>query len=136
MIVTDANLLLYAYSPSSAQHEKEKNWLERTIAGPEMLGLPWLTILALLRIGTNPRAFPDPLTIAKSRDRWWRTRTSRRSPSSTARRSVRATVRLLAISVASLEQSARIVGPASPRGERLCGCENARIGTWMSRISG
>jgi hypothetical protein len=31
-----------------------------------MLGLPWLTILAFLRIGTNPRAFPNPLTIAEA----------------------------------------------------------------------
>src|SRR5438552_17999125 len=66
MIVADANLLLYAYNPSAAQHEKAKRWLEQTIAGPEMLGLPWLTILAFLRIGTNPRAFPTPLTIAEA----------------------------------------------------------------------
>jgi predicted nucleic acid-binding protein len=65
MIVADANLLLYAYNPSAAQHEKAKRWLEQTIAGPEMLGLPWFTILAFLRIGTNPRAFPSPLTIAE-----------------------------------------------------------------------
>ena len=66
MIVADANLLLYAYNPSAAQHEKAKRWLEQTIAGPEMLGLPWVTILAFLRIGTNPRAFPNPLTIAEA----------------------------------------------------------------------
>ena len=66
MIIADANLLLYAYNPSAAQHEKARRWLEQTIAGPEMLGLPWTTILAFLRIGTNPRAFPHPLTIAEA----------------------------------------------------------------------
>jgi toxin-antitoxin system PIN domain toxin len=66
MIVADANLLLYAYNPSAPQHEKAKRWLEQTVAGPEMLGLPWSTILAFLRIGTNPRAFPSPLTIGEA----------------------------------------------------------------------
>lgn len=68
MIIADANLLLYAYNPSSAQHEKAKRWLERTIAGPETLAVSWFTILAFLRIGTNPRAFPSPLTIGEAVD--------------------------------------------------------------------
>ncbi len=63
MIVLDANLLLYAYNASFEQHELARTWLERTLAAPVPVGLPWVMILAFLRIGTNPRAFPSPLGI-------------------------------------------------------------------------
>ncbi len=63
MIVLDANLLLYAYNTSFEQHGRAREWLENTLSTPAPVGLPWTTILAFLRIGTNPRAFPEPLTI-------------------------------------------------------------------------
>lgn len=62
MIVLDANVLLYAYNPSFAQHERARRWLEAAFAGTSPIGLPWATILAFLRVGTNPRAFPEPLS--------------------------------------------------------------------------
>lgn len=61
MIILDANLLLYAYNSSFEQHPRAKSWLERTLVALEPVGLPWATILAFLRTGTNPRAFPNPL---------------------------------------------------------------------------
>jgi len=63
VIILDANLLLYAYNASFEQHELARTWLERTLSAPVPVGLPWVTILAFLRIGTNPRAFPSPLGI-------------------------------------------------------------------------
>jgi predicted nucleic acid-binding protein len=60
MIIADANLPLYVYNPSFPQHAKARRWLERTVGGTEPLGLPWVTVIAFLRIGTNPRAFPRP----------------------------------------------------------------------------
>src|SRR5450432_3159767 len=66
MIMADANLLLYAYNPSSTRHAKARRWLEKTLSGTEPLGLAWATVLAFVRIGTNPRAFPSPLTIAEA----------------------------------------------------------------------
>jgi hypothetical protein len=66
VILVDANLLLYAYNPSSAEHDKARRWVEATFSGAEAVGLPWATVLAFLRIGTNPRAFPSPLTISEA----------------------------------------------------------------------
>jgi toxin-antitoxin system PIN domain toxin len=66
MIVVDTNLLLYAYNPSAGQHEEARAWLEKVLSGTEPVALPWAVVLAFLRIGTNPRAFPQPLTIAEA----------------------------------------------------------------------
>ena len=69
MILIDANLLLYAYNPSTAEHhERAKSWLEQVFSGTELVGLPWASILAFLRIGTNPRAFPQPLLVTEAVD--------------------------------------------------------------------
>lgn len=64
MILVDANLLLYAYNPSDPNHGRAREWVERTFSGAEPVRLAWVTILAFIRIGTNPRAFPNPLSIA------------------------------------------------------------------------
>jgi len=61
VIILDANLLLYAYNSTFEQHKRAKAWLERALSEPAPVGLPWTTILAFLRVGTNPRAFPTPL---------------------------------------------------------------------------
>ena len=63
MILIDANVLLYAYHPQAAQHAACREWLERALNGSEQVGLAWLTILAFIRIATNPRIFEQPLTV-------------------------------------------------------------------------
>ncbi len=68
MILLDANVLLYAYNPSFSQHQAARTWLEDVLSSPEPVGLPWASILAFLRIGTNPRAFPEPLTTGEAVD--------------------------------------------------------------------
>jgi uncharacterized protein len=65
MILVDANLLLYAYNPSDPAHQAARPWLEGVFSGTETVGLPWATLLAFLRIATNARAFPNPLTISE-----------------------------------------------------------------------
>ncbi len=62
MILLDANLLLYAYNASFPQHERARVWLEEVLSRPEPVGISWTTILAFLRIATNPRAFEAPLS--------------------------------------------------------------------------
>lgn len=60
MIVPDANLLLYAYDKSSAHHASALKWLESTLAGSEIVGLPWQSVWAFLRISTNGRIYVHP----------------------------------------------------------------------------
>ena len=62
MILVDANLLLYAYNASSEEHLKARNWVEAVFSGHEPVALSWPVILAFIRISTNPRAFPKPLS--------------------------------------------------------------------------
>lgn len=62
MILVDANLLLYAYNKSAEDHERAKAWIEEVFSGHEPVALSWTVILAFLRISTNPRAFPRPLS--------------------------------------------------------------------------
>jgi len=63
MILIDANLLLYAYDPSSPHHQGARRWLETTFSEPEPVGLAWMTLLAFLRIGTSPRPLENPYSI-------------------------------------------------------------------------
>ena len=66
MTLIDANLLLYAYLPSSKHHETAREWLEARLSEAEPVGLPWVSILALMRISTNPRLSAEPLSIGEA----------------------------------------------------------------------
>lgn len=66
MILVDANILLYAYVPSSKHHETARDWLETTFSKPEPVGLSWVTILAFLRISTNPRILQRPFSVGEA----------------------------------------------------------------------
>ncbi len=61
-MLVDANLLLYAADHRSPQHERAAGWLAEVIGGTQRVGLPWSSLSAVLRMGTNPRVFPSPLT--------------------------------------------------------------------------
>ncbi len=66
MRLIDANLLLYAYHPASEHHDRARAWLEDVLSGDEPVGLAWQTILAFLRLVTNPRAFATPVSMAEA----------------------------------------------------------------------
>jgi hypothetical protein len=53
VIVVDANLLIYSYDLSSADHKKSVDWIERVFSGTEAVGLPWQSVSAFLRVVTN-----------------------------------------------------------------------------------
>ncbi|MFT4625351.1 MAG: toxin-antitoxin system PIN domain toxin [Myxococcota bacterium] len=63
MILVDANLLLYARLASYPEHQRARAWLDEKLNGREGVGLPWPSLLAFLRISTNPRIFPRPLPM-------------------------------------------------------------------------
>lgn len=66
MKLLDASVLLHAYDPDFRANERSRRWLEKTLSRPECVGLPWVAVLAFLRIATNPRAFPRPLSIPEA----------------------------------------------------------------------
>lgn len=63
MILVDANLLVYAHVTSFTQHAEAREWLDSRLNGRERVGLPWPSLLAFIRLTTNPRVFSSPLSI-------------------------------------------------------------------------
>ena len=66
MILVDANLLVYAHVSSLAQHERARAWLDARLSGPSPVGLPWESLVAFVRLVSNPRVFERPLTVAEA----------------------------------------------------------------------
>lgn len=63
MLVVDANLLIYATNRNAADHAAAKHWWESVLSGDEPVGIPWLVVLAFIRISTHPRIVESPLTF-------------------------------------------------------------------------
>jgi len=61
VILPDANLLIYAVNESLPQHEVARAWLEETLSGNESVAMPWICLLAFLRITTRGDIFAHPL---------------------------------------------------------------------------
>jgi len=68
MILLDANLLLFAYVPESAEHDAARTWVEELLSEIEPVAIPWVTVWAFLRIGTNPGVFERPFSPAEALD--------------------------------------------------------------------
>lgn len=66
MILVDANLLIYAHMSSFSQHEQARQWLDRQLGGSAAVGLPWGSLLAFVRIVSNPRVLTEPRTVAQA----------------------------------------------------------------------
>jgi toxin-antitoxin system PIN domain toxin len=67
VILVDVNLLLYATNGASSQHAAAREWLDAQLKSAAPMGLPWMSLLAFLRLTTNQRAFPHALSMA---DAW------------------------------------------------------------------
>lgn len=63
MIIVDVNLLIYAVNEDAPDHKKAKSWLEAAVSGTETVGLPWIVLLAFLRLTTRTGLFQQPLTV-------------------------------------------------------------------------
>ena len=63
MILVDANLLIYAVNRDAPQHRTARRWFEQAVSGHEPVGLPWVCLLAFLRITTRPGILANPLTV-------------------------------------------------------------------------
>ena len=67
MILVDANLLVYARVEDFAQHKAARSWLDERLNGVPAVGLPWPSLLAFVRLVSNPRIFDRPMP---SDDAW------------------------------------------------------------------
>lgn len=70
MYLVDANILVYATDGKAHQHDAARRWLDDQLAGaPHYVGLPWASILAYLRLVTNPRIYSPPAPVSEAWDR-------------------------------------------------------------------
>ncbi len=67
MILLDANVLIYSAVTHLEHHLKAKHWLDKKLNSPVPIGIPWPSMLAFIRITTNPRIFSPP---ASSLEAW------------------------------------------------------------------
>jgi hypothetical protein len=65
-MLVEANLLLCAYEPRAAQHERSKQWFEGVLSRSDLVRFAWLTLWAFVRIATNPRVFERPLVVSEA----------------------------------------------------------------------
>jgi uncharacterized protein len=73
VIVLDANIILYAYDSNSTKHSQAKAWLEQAFFEETLIGIPWQTATAFLRIVTNTSLPGQRFTIEEAAqvvDQW------------------------------------------------------------------
>jgi toxin-antitoxin system PIN domain toxin len=63
VIVPDVNLLLYAVVSAFPQHQGARAWWEETVNSSAEIGLTSPAIFGFIRIATNPRVLPQPLSV-------------------------------------------------------------------------
>lgn len=66
MNLVDANVLLYARNQKDHRYDRSYRWLEQALVGREQVALPWLSLLAFLRLATKAGVFPHPLTVGEA----------------------------------------------------------------------
>jgi uncharacterized protein len=127
MIVVDVNLLVYAVNQDSPDHQKAKAWLETAISGPETVGLPWIVLLAFLRLTTRSGLFQKPLSVAAAFELidTWLQQPSVAVPEPTARHLQTMRDLLLPLSTGgNLTSDAYLAALAVEHGAELCSTDN------------
>jgi hypothetical protein len=61
VIVVDANILLYAHDTSSRHHHAALVWLEQVLNEEHDVRFGLISLLAFVRLSTDPRVFARPL---------------------------------------------------------------------------
>ena len=66
MKIVDANVLIYAVNDRAPAHEVARRWLLDALCGTEPVGLPWVSLLAFIRLTTSRQIFTTPLSIGEA----------------------------------------------------------------------
>jgi len=66
VILVDANLLLYAANRVAPEHEAAREWLDARLSGTARVGLPWPSLLAFVRLASNPLVMRQPVSVARA----------------------------------------------------------------------
>jgi hypothetical protein len=73
VILIDANLLVYAHDTSMPEHEIARTWFDDQLNGTGRVGIPWPSLLAFVRLVSNPAIVRAPVApaVAWQRAREW-----------------------------------------------------------------
>ncbi len=63
MILTDVNVLVYAFRKDAENHQAYNTWLQNVVDSNSQYALSDLALSGMLRIVTHPRIFKEPSTI-------------------------------------------------------------------------
>ena len=63
MILTDVNVLIYAFRSDAEDHQKYKSWLETIVNGSAAYGVAPQVLASVVRICTHPRIFARPSSL-------------------------------------------------------------------------
>ena len=66
MILTDVNVLTYAFRPDSARHTEYRAWLRRLLEGPNAYGVAPQALASVVRICTHPGIFKQPSRLDRA----------------------------------------------------------------------
>lgn len=66
MKLVDANVILYADDVSASHHAEARSWLTTALSAHEPLVIPWLCVVAYLRISTAARPNGKRRTMASA----------------------------------------------------------------------
>jgi toxin-antitoxin system PIN domain toxin len=64
VILTDVNVLVYAFREAAHDHRLYRDWLNEQVASPEAFGLSELVLSGAIRVLTHPAIFSPPTPVA------------------------------------------------------------------------
>jgi uncharacterized protein len=68
MLLTDVNVLIYAFRADAIDHSRYKAWLEGVLDGDEPYYVSELVLSGFLRVVTHPRIFKPPSELSVALD--------------------------------------------------------------------
>lgn len=68
MNLVDANVLIYAVDSRSPHHHESHDWMRRALSGTVTTLIPWVSLLAFIRLVTHPRISASPLSCEDALD--------------------------------------------------------------------
>jgi hypothetical protein len=86
-VLVDANLVLWAHHRQMPEHARAREWWRQTLTETPLVGIPWPTILAFVRLSTHPRVLERPVDAGSAWGvvRGWLDRPNVSSPTPTER---------------------------------------------------
>lgn len=67
MLIPDANLLIYAYDATCPANRRARAWWESVLSGVEPVAIPWVVVLAFIRLMTHPMICENQMTVVQCR---------------------------------------------------------------------